>query len=225
MEGKDILKMEHVTYYYPAKPKDVEILGNVDYSFDMGKLYVIMGPSGSGKTTTLSLLEGLDEPKGGKILFEDTDIKELGINTYRSQKVGLIFQSYNLFPYLSARENVEVSMEISGNTEKKRERAEELLARMGLEESQYGRKIEQLSGGEQQRVAIARALATDAVIIFADEPTGNLDSDTALGIRDIFAQVAHEMGKCVIVVTHSEVFAEKADVVVRLENKKLITKA
>ena len=219
--GKEILKMENVTYYYPAKSGNVEILENVDYCFETGKLYTVMGPSGSGKTTTLSLLEGLDVPKEGKVLFEGKDISQINGNLYRGQHIGIIFQSYNLFPYLNARENVEVSMEISGQREKKKEKACELLRKMGLKEEQYGRGIEQLSGGEQQRVAIARALATDAQVILADEPTGNLDKDTAEEIRDLFADIAHELGKCVIVVTHSQAFSQKADVVVELEGKRL----
>lgn len=218
---KEILKMENVTYYYPAKSGNVEILENVDYCFETGKLYTVMGPSGSGKTTTLSLLEGLDVPKEGKVLFEGKDISQINGNLYRGQHIGIIFQSYNLFPYLNARENVEVSMEISGKREKKKEKACELLRKMGLKEEQYGRGIEQLSGGEQQRVAIARALATDAQVILADEPTGNLDKDTAEEIRDLFADIAHELGKCVIVVTHSQAFSQKADVVVELEEKQL----
>lgn len=219
--GKEILKMENVTYYYPAKSGNVEILENVDYCFETGKLYTVMGPSGSGKTTTLSLLEGLDVPKEGKVLFEGKDISQINGNLYRGQHIGIIFQSYNLFPYLNARENVEVSMEISGKREKKKEKACELLRKMGLKEEQYGRGIEQLSGGEQQRVAIARVLATDAQVILADEPTGNLDKDTAEEIRDLFADIAHELGKCVIVVTHSQAFSQKADVVVELEEKQL----
>ena len=199
----------------------MEILENVDYCFETGKLYTVMGPSGSGKTTTLSLLEGLDVPKEGKVLFEGKDISQINGNLYRGQHIGIIFQSYNLFPYLNARENVEVSMEISGKREKKKEKACELLRKMGLKEEQYGRGIEQLSGGEQQRVAIARALATDAQVILADEPTGNLDKDTAEEIRDLFADIAHELGKCVIVVTHSQAFSQKADVVVELEGKRL----
>ena len=152
--GKEILKMENVTYYYPAKSGNVEILENVDYCFETGKLYTVMGPSGSGKTTTLSLLEGLDVPKEGKVLFEGKDISQINGNLYRGQHIGIIFQSYNLFPYLNARENVEVSMETSGKREKKKEKACELLRKMGLKEEQYGRGIEQLSGGEQQRVAL-----------------------------------------------------------------------
>lgn len=221
MMGKEILKMENITYYYPAKSGKVEILENADYSFEMGKIYTVMGPSGSGKTTTLSLLEGLDVPKEGKVLFDGEDISQINGNIYRGQCIGIIFQSYNLFPYLNARENVEVSMEISGKKEKKKERACELLKKMGLKQEQYMRRIDQLSGGEQQRVAIARALATDAQVILADEPTGNLDRDTAEGIRDVFVGIAHEMGKCVIVVTHSQAFSQKADVVVELEGKRL----
>ena len=129
---------------------------------------------------------------------------------------------YNLLPYLTPLENVLAAMEITSNPIKnKKERARELLTRMGITEDQMNRNINKLSGGEQQRVAIARAISTNAEVILADEPTGNLDVDTAAGIVKIFKELAHEDKKCVIAVTHSEAFAAEADVVVRLEKKKL----
>jgi len=222
MEEKEILRMKDVSYSYFSKVGEIKILENVSYEFCAGQMYVIMGPSGSGKTTTLSLLEALERPQTGAILFKGRDIQETGAEKYRRQSIGIVFQAYNLFPYLNARENVEVSMEISGNTDGKKERAEALLKKVGLKEMQYRQKIEKLSGGEQQRVAIARALAAESDVILADEPTGNLDEDTAAEIREIFRQMAHEMGKCVIVVTHSQEFAKRADVVVRLRNRKLV---
>lgn len=222
MNEKEILRMENVSYSYTAKSGKTVILQDADYVFYAGKLYAIMGPSGSGKTTTLSLLEALDEPQGGRIFFRGKEIGSIGADRYRRQNAGIIFQSYNLFPYLTVRENVEVAIEIAQRGKAKRKQAESLLKKMGFLETQYGRKIEQLSGGEQQRVAIARALVSDAQVILADEPTGNLDEKTAAEIRDIFCEVAHMMGKCVIVVTHSPAFAGKADEVVLLRGKKLV---
>lgn len=225
MSSKCLLKMEQVTFYYTTKAGRVDILVHADYSFEKGKMYVIMGPSGSGKTTTLSLLGALDAPIDGKILFCKKDIQEIGYETYRGRNVGIIFQAYNLFEYLTVRENVEVSMEIIGDKRDKKRRAEELLKNLDLKENQFNRKPGQLSGGEQQRVAIARALAADADVLLADEPTGNLDAHTAGDIGDLFVNVAHDAGKCVIIVTHSEKLAEKADEVVILENRKLIKKS
>lgn len=224
MNGKSLLEMEKVTYYYTTKAGKVDILEQADYAFEAGRMYVIMGPSGVGKTTTLALLGALDSPVEGKILFGQNDIQKIGYEKYRSKNIGLIFQAYNLFNYLTARENVEVSMEIAGDKKNKKERAETLLERLGLKKEQFSRKPGQLSGGEQQRVAIARALAANADVLLADEPTGNLDADTAAEIGDIFAEVAHGMGKCVIIVTHSEKLAEKADEIVILENRKLVMK-
>lgn len=223
MEREEILKMDRVSYSYFSKTGEMEILRDADYVFCTGEMYAIMGPSGSGKTTTLSLLEALDRPQKGKILYKGQDIREIGEERYRRQHIGIVFQSFRLFPYLNVRENVEVTMEISGKTEGKRARAEELLRRVGLKVTHYGQRVARLSGGEQQRVAIARALAAEAEVILADEPTGNLDEKTAVQIRELFCDMAHKMGKCVIVVTHSQEFAKRADTVIRLKNKKLMT--
>ena len=156
------------------------------------------------------------------VCFEGKDIREIGYTRYRNSKIGIVFQAYNLLPYLTPLENVLAAMEITSNPIKnKKERARELLTRMGITEDQMKRNINKLSGGEQQRVAIARAISTNAEVILADEPTGNLDVDTAAGIVKIFKELAHEDKKCVIAVTHSEAFAAEADVVVRLEKKKL----
>lgn len=221
MENREILKMEKVTYYYTSKTERIEILEDAGFAFETGKLYAVMGPSGSGKTTTLMLLGGLDTPKEGEILFQNRPIREIGLQKFRALHSGVVFQSYNLFPYLSACENVEIPMEISGKTANKKERAKELLEKVGLGSDKYGKLIQKLSGGEQQRVAIARALAADTDILLADEPTGNLDEKNAALVQEIFSQIAREMGKCVIVVTHSEEFAKKADVMLHLKDRRL----
>ncbi len=221
MENREILKMEKVTYYYTSRTERIEILEDASFAFETGKLYAVMGPSGSGKTTTLMLLGGLDTPKEGEILFQNRPIREIGLQKFRALHSGIVFQSYNLFPYLSACENVEIPMEISGKTANKKERAKELLEKVGLGSDKYGKLIQKLSGGEQQRVAIARALAADTDILLADEPTGNLDEKNAALVQEIFSQIAWEMGKCVIVVTHSEEFAKKADVMLHLKDRRL----
>ncbi len=217
-----ILEFKNVDYFYGGKDRKVSILENASYEFEKGKLYTIVGPSGSGKTTSLTLAGALESPKSGEVLFEDKDLKDIGYTYYRNSKIGIVFQSYNLLSYLNPMQNVMAAMEISKNDiPNKKEKAEELLLRMGLTKQQMKRNINKLSGGEQQRVAIARAISTNADIILADEPTGNLDADTAKGIVDILKDLAHVDKKCVIAVTHSEIFASEADVVVKLEGKRL----
>lgn len=219
-----ILELNEVSFSYQGRNRNrrTEILRDASYGFEAGKLYTVLGASGSGKTTTLALLGALERPASGKILYRGQDIREIGENAYRNQKVGIVFQAYNLLPYLTPFENVMAAMDITKTAiAGKKERALELLQKMGLDESLYHRNVNRLSGGEQQRVAIARALSTQAEILLADEPTGNLDDKTACEVMKIFQNLAHEDGKCVIAVTHSRDFAAMADVAVRLENGKL----
>lgn len=219
-----ILEIRDVDYYYQTKANRINILNSASFSFENNKLYAICGPSGSGKSTTLSLLGALEAPKKGSIFFKDQDIQKIGYTNYRNMHVGIVFQAYNLLNYLSPLENVLTSMEITKvKIENKKDRAIEILKEMGLDETLFNRNINVLSGGEQQRVAIARAIAKNADIILADEPTGNLDPDTAKGIIDIFEALAHDKHKCVIVVTHSEDLAKQADKIVKLENKRLVS--
>lgn len=169
------LELKEVSYFYESGGKRIDILDKASYSFEKGTLYTIVGPSGSGKTTTLTLAGALEEPKSGCVCFEGKDIREIGYTRYRNSKIGIVFQAYNLLPYLTPLENVLAAMEITSNPIKnKKERARELLTRMGITEDQMNRNINKLSGGEQQRVAIARAISTNAEVILADEPTGNL---------------------------------------------------
>ena len=217
-----ILQLKNVSYSYVTPVETVAILENADAEFEEGKLYAIVGPSGSGKTTTLTLAGALEAPQSGEILYRGRDIREIGYSEYRNRNVGFVFQAYNLLTYLTPFQNVMTAMEVTKNDiPNRRERAEELLGRMGLTREQMHRNVNRLSGGEQQRVAIARALSTQADVILADEPTGNLDENTAAGIMGIFQELARE-GKCVIAVTHSVDFSEKADVVYRLEKRKLV---
>lgn len=206
-----MLALKDVSYYYKSQ-RDKTILDQVSYEFKKGVMYAVLGSSGSGKTTLLSLLAGLDVPVDGTVCVAGEDILQKGLNAHRRDNISLVFQNYNLIDYLTPVENVK----LGGKAD-----AEELLAQMGIDEAQRKRNVMQLSGGQQQRVAIARALASKAPILLADEPTGNLDEDTANEIISIFQKLAHEQEKCVVVVTHSRELAEQADVVLRLKKGKI----
>ena len=208
-----LLETKHVDYYYQDGDQRRYILKDASVAFEKGKLYSILGQSGSGKTTFLSLISALDAPKEGTVLLEDKDIKEIGYDYFRRNKISIIFQSYNLVPYLTAAENVLVPMSITDNElpANHQEVAYNLLDYIGITKDKANRLVNQLSGGEQQRVAIARALATNVDIILADEPTGNLDEEMEQEIVDIFKELAHTHNKCVIMVTHSNEIAQQAD--------------
>ena len=210
------LRLENVCYKYENSTKIV--LQDISYEFERGNIYAIVGKSGAGKTTLLSLLSGLTKPTSGKIYLDGDDTRKKDMYTYRSQDVGVIFQSFNLLPKLTAIENVILSMDVSGKKfPNKKKVAMELLEKVGLDEDEAHRRILKLSGGQQQRVAIARALSYGPEIILADEPTGNLDGETQDDIMEIFARLAKEENKCVIIVTHSPEVTEKADIVYELK--------
>ena len=199
------LELKNVSYAYE---KGKAVLQNVSGSLETGKMYAILGPSGSGKTTLLSLLGGLDVPTQGSVLFDGEDITEKGLEYHRRNHISLIFQSYNLIDYMTPVENVRLTAKLD---------AAPILERLGLEKDEITRNVLKLSGGQQQRVAIARALASDAPVILADEPTGNLDADTAEEITAILKESAHAFGKCVVVVTHDRKVAKQADVVLEIK--------
>ncbi len=209
-----ILEFENVSYGYSNGGKKIDILNGTNVAFEKGKLYTILGPSGSGKTTTLALAGALDVPQKGRILFNGQDIRKIGFTRHRKKNVVLVFQNYNLINYMTALENVTMAMEISGSHKGvRKQQALKLLQDMGLTEDEAKRSVMKLSGGQQQRVAIARALASDAEVILADEPTGNLDVATAKEIIGIFKELADVYNKCVIIVSHSHEVAEKSHVV------------
>jgi len=199
------LELKNVSYAYE---KSKAVLQNVSAELETGKMYAILGPSGSGKTTLLSLLGGLDVPTQGSVLFDGEDITTKGLEHHRRSHISLIFQSYNLIDYMTPVENVRLTAKLD---------AAPILERLGLEQDEITRNVLKLSGGQQQRVAIARALASDAPVILADEPTGNLDADTAEEITAILKESAHTFGKCVVVVTHSGEVAKQADVVLEIK--------
>ena len=208
-----ILEAKNVLYSYKSK-RDKIILKNVSATFEEATFYAIVGSSGSGKTTFLSLLAGLDNPVSGTILYNGKDIRKKGLNYHRRHDISLVFQNYNLIDYLTTEENVK----LGGKKD-----AEKLLQEVSIPREDWKRNVLQLSGGQQQRVAIARALASEAKVLLADEPTGNLDEDTAEEIIELLKKTAHELGKSVIVVTHSKLLAEEADKIYEIKNGKLCT--
>lgn len=200
-----IIKTCNIKYSYDGNRT---VLKNISTEFELGKIYAILGPSGCGKTTLLSILGGLDSPSDGQVLFHGEDIEKKGLAWHRKNNVAFIFQSYNLIDYMTPVENVALTSKLPPLP---------ILKRVGLTEEECRRNVLKLSGGQQQRVAIARALASDAKVILADEPTGNLDGDTASEITNILKECAHQMNKCVIIVTHSNELAKQADVIMRLK--------
>ena len=204
-----IMEVKNVGYTYDNRRK---VLRGINVQMEQGKLYAILGPSGCGKTTLLSLIGGLDSPTSGQILFEDQAIAKTGLSDHRTNHVSFIFQAYTLIDYLNPKENVALTSKLPPLP---------ILERLGLTKEEAKRNVLKLSGGQQQRVAIARALASEAPVILADEPTGNLDEDTARDITEILKESAHKMNKCVVVVTHSNELAKQADVICRLKRGEL----
>lgn len=212
-----ILELKDVCYKYEDSNKDDYVLKDINYSFDLGKTYAIKGKSGSGKTTLLSLISGLEKCKEGKIIYNGKELNKMDLDKYRSKSIGIVFQSYNLLPHLTAIENIVLSMDISKlKIKDKTKAAISLLERVGLTEKQGKRRVLKLSGGEQQRVAIARSLSYNPDIILADEPTGNLDEQTENDIMKILTNLAENENKCIIIVTHSINISKKVDVVYEL---------
>lgn len=216
----NILKLENISYRYKDADKDDYVFKNINYEFKTGKVYAIKGKSGSGKTTLLSLISGLENDYEGTIYYDSKELKKLDLDNYRSSDIGIIFQSYNLLPHLTAMENIILSMDISNvKVKNKEEKAKELMKSVGLKESQATRRVLKLSGGEQQRVAIARSLSYNPKMILADEPTGNLDKETENEILKIFKNLAKKENKCIIIVTHSENVCNASDEVFELKKK------
>ena len=205
----NVMELKDIGYAYENKKK---VLKSINLSVEEGKMYAILGPSGCGKTTLLSLMGGLDSPTSGQIFYDGQDIEKMGLSTHRKNTIAFIFQSYNLIDYLTPKENVALTSKLPPLP---------ILERVGLTDEESKRNVLKLSGGQQQRVAIARALASDAKVILADEPTGNLDEDTAADITAILKECAHQMNKCVVIVTHSNELAKQADVIFRLKKGEL----
>jgi len=214
-----ILSLESVTYTYRSKYQTLQALKGITCAFEQGNIYAVVGKSGSGKSTMLSLMAGLDLPETGTVTFRDRSTNTLDLDAYRRNDVAMIYQSFRLFPLLTAVENVMYPMELHGiSTKDAKKRAEELILRVDLPETVFTRFPSMLSGGEQQRVAIARALAMDTDLILADEPTGNLDSASSRNIIDILCRLAHEQNYCVVVVTHDIGILDSMDVIFKMQD-------
>ncbi len=211
------LTTHNISYWYSNNPDDY-LFKDVSIKFEKGRVYSILGQSGSGKTTFLSLLAGLDTPKSGNIQLNGQPIQKGGLVAYRKRSVATIFQAYNLLTYMTARQNIQVALDITGRqVDPKKVNA--LFADVGLEEALLDKPVLKLSGGQQQRVAIVRALASGADIIIADEPTGNLDEETTQDIIRIFQKIAHEQHKTVIIVTHEREVAQASDTTFELKKR------
>jgi ABC-type lipoprotein export system ATPase subunit len=216
-----LLSANGVERTFGSGPAAVHAVRGVDLALDPGERLLIMGPSGSGKTTLVSMLGGLLTPSSGRIVLEGQDLYALGDRErarLRLLRLGFIFQSFNLLSALSARENVEVSLRLAGEPSRAaRQRADELLGSLGLG-PRADHRPRDLSGGEKQRVAIGRALANRCDVVFADEPTANLDSETGHEVADILCRLGCEEGKGVIIVSHDERLKDIASRVVRIED-------
>ena len=216
-----MISLNNVSYRYRSGTQDV--LKNVCANFERGKTYAILGSSGCGKTTLLSIMAGLDKPTSGTVLVDDEDLSGLNLDGYRRERISMIFQAFQLFPLLTAIENVCIPKELRGESIKETElgEAKQLLYSVGINDSLHKRYPANLSGGEQQRVAIARALSSGAKVILADEPTGNLDLANGVEVIAILKKIAHEGNYCVVIVTHNLEIADTCDVVYKMSDGKL----
>jgi len=220
-----VLKIENLTKIYKLGKREVQPLTNLSLEVEKGEFTAVMGPSGSGKTTLLNVIGCIDKASSGKIQIDNIDITRLPeskLYKIRRDKIGFIFQNFNLVPYLNARENVELAMELAGKFQGQRgERAKEFLATVGLSGREQ-HSPQRLSQGEQQRVAIARALAKDPAIILADEPTGNLDVTNKQEIVKMLANLNQKQGTTIIMVTHDEQVAAQTQRMLYLNDGKII---
>ena len=214
-----IVELKQVCRTYVSGDHEQKALDGVDLELEEGKFVVVLGPSGAGKSTLLNVLGGLDVPTSGSVIVDGMDVSHLSgdqLAEYRANKVGFVFQFYNLIPTLTVKENVELVNEIAPNPLN----AEKMLEEVGLSEHLNNFPSE-LSGGEQQRVSIARALCKNPKIILCDEPTGALDSATGVLVLKLLLSMARSYNKTIIIVTHNQNIAKMADVVVRVKNGKI----
>ena len=221
----ELIRLKSVTKSYQRGPEKIEVLRGVDMAVEHGEFLALMGPSGSGKTTLLNLLGGLDQPDAGQIEIVGQRIERLSegqLAAWRSAHVGFVFQFYNLMPMLSAQKNVELPLRLTSlDANERKRRAEVALALVGLSERRNHRPSE-LSGGQQQRVAIARAIVTDPTFLICDEPTGDLDRQSAGESLDLLRQLNQQQCKTIIMVTHDPKAAEHATRTVHLDKGELV---
>jgi putative ABC transport system ATP-binding protein len=217
-----VIQLENIVKLYPMGKRELKVLQGIDLNIEKGEMVAIMGPSGSGKSTLLNLIGLLDRPTSGSYLLDGKEVSRLNaaeLARVRSQKIGFIFQTFNLLPYLSALRNVELGQKYAGTTDAVV--AKQALARVGLAERVRHRPGE-LSGGEQQRVAVARAVAKDPPIILADEPTGNLDSQSSREVMEILSGLSSEQEMTLIMVTHDSNIAHYCNRIIHIQDGQII---
>lgn len=222
---KNLIEIKNIYKYYHMGDTVVKAIDGLSLSLDEGEILCILGKSGSGKSTLLNSIAGLEKVDKGEILIGGHDITKLSekdLTIFRQLNLGFVFQSYNLLPILSALENVSLGLAFKGVSKEEREKiAFEILKKVGLEDRVY-HKPKELSGGQQQRVSIARAFANNPKIIFADEPTGNLDTNTSKDIMDLITDMIHKNKQTMIIVTHNEELTSYADKVIEMKDGKII---
>lgn len=225
MNQQNGIELKGVTKTYSRGGETLRVLDGLDLSMDAGHFYALMGPSGSGKTTLLNLIGALDRPDEGHVIVAGEDLARLdrgALADWRAANVGFVFQGFNLIPVLSALENVTLPLSLTPLSRKERRaRAEYALELVGLAD-RMGHRPGQLSGGQEQRCAIARAVVTDPTVLLADEPTGDLDRESADQVLDLLGRLNSELGKTILMVTHDPHAAESAQRVVRLDKGRLI---
>lgn len=222
---KNLIEIKNIYKYYRMGDTVVKAIDGLSLNLDEGQILCILGKSGSGKSTLLNSIAGLEKVDKGEILIGGHDITKLSekdLTIFRQLNLGFVFQSYNLLPILSALENVSLGLAFKGVSKEEREKiAFEILKKVGLEDRVY-HKPKELSGGQQQRVSIARAFANNPKIIFADEPTGNLDTNTSKDIMDLITDMIHKNKQTMIIVTHNEELTSYADKVIEMKDGKII---
>ncbi len=223
-----LIQVENVTKTFHSTSEEVTPIANLDLVVEKGEFVVLMGPSGSGKTTLLHMLAGIDRPTKGVVRVAGEEVSAMSASQlarWRTRAVGYVFQQYNLIPVLTAFENVEVPLLLLRLSRAEREKKiGTALAAVGLSDRAH-HLPRQLSGGQQQRVAIARAIVADPVVVFADEPTGNLDRNAAKMTMELLRRLVDEFGKTFVMVTHDPVAAQAADRVVHLDKGQIVTEA
>lgn len=219
----NILQVSDLKKYYGTKPNITKALDGVSISIQSGEFVAIIGSSGSGKSTLLNMMGGLDVPTSGKVIVDGKDISSLNdeqLTIFRRQKIGFVFQNYNLVPVLNVYENIVLPVELDGNSVDKAF-MQEVIQMLALEEK-LNDMPNNLSGGQQQRVAIARALITKPAIILADEPTGNLDSKTSSDVLGLLKVTSQKFKQTLVMITHNKELAQLADRIIRIEDGKII---
>lgn len=214
-----LIELKNITKSYPLGDGELQILKGIDLQIEKGEFVAIMGPSGSGKSTLMNILGCLDKPTSGSYSLDGVRVDGLSsdeLASIRNKKIGFVFQGFNLLSRTTALENVELPMVYANiGSEERRKRAEKALDSVGLKERMH-HQPNQLSGGQQQRVAIARAVVNDAPIIFADEPTGNLDTKMSVDIMNLFSKLNEDLGRTIILVTHEEDIARYAKRIIKI---------